>query len=140
MLLQWNYHRYPLGDDYQDLLRFEEYWKYLLLKRPTDEQRPFLIVLEENGIKTITNYEQADYEAFHLVHSIGANFDKYSRGATIYSIRTLDNIPVCTFNVIENVCVHARQKGNEPLNDKEYEHLMNFCKLLTIKCVARQLL
>lgn len=130
MPVKWNYPRYPLDNELENLLRFETYWKYLLCTRPEDDQRSPLLILGDHFLKDIKTEEQADYEAYHLVHSIGVNFYKYSQLGDNYSIRTQENKPLCTLLVHSQKCIHARQIANDPLNDQNFSLLTQFCQAM----------
>lgn len=121
--------RVPLEDKAAETLRKESYWAEVDAKiwAPAERQPVAASTLTHDLIE-INTVEEADFEAFHMRHSIGHSWDHYSKMGEIYSIRNAAGFPLATLLVAAGMVVHARQAHNARLSPDLASVLENFAE------------
>ena len=139
-IASWDEPRIPLADEWADEERRSRYWDWSNQAGPSLPEGGTIarVRLADGGsCVRIGNHVQADYEAFHMQHSIGYNFDHYAALGDIYSLRNADNVPQMTFLVAGNQIVHARAPANGPVTDAQYRWLLEFAAANHFDVAAR---
>lgn len=127
----WTQGRSPLEDPAAEDARVEAYWKWLEATTGRDRLAAFAGYAVHAPLlwRKIETPTQADHEAWHMRHSIGHSWDKYSAVGDIYSLRSGDDKPEVTVLVADGVVIHAREHRNARLSPENMTHLLDFCIL-----------
>jgi hypothetical protein len=128
---EWTQGRIPFADSEAETSRVDAYWQWLEASQERDPQASFAGYAVNAPLlwRKIDTAAQADYEAWHMLHSIGHSWDKYSSLGDIYSLRSGDDEPEATVLVADGVVVHAREHRNARLSPENCSHLLDFCQL-----------
>lgn len=128
---KWTQGRAPLQDPEAETARVDAYWQWLESSQKRDPQASFAGYAVHAPLlwRKIETAYQADHEAWHMRHSIGHSWDKYSALGDIYSLRSGDKAPEATVLVADGVVVHAREHRNARLSPENMTHLLDFCSL-----------
>lgn len=121
----WDEDRRPLPAEADDALRRARYWEWSARVGPDlgpDDAPRIATAGDGRAWHILAHAGQADFEAFHMRHSIGYNWDHYSGLGEIYSLRS-DGVPQATFLVADGVVVHARRAQNAPLEPADHSAL-----------------
>jgi len=113
----WTEDRRPLPDEPDDAARRARYWDWSNAvgpDLPADAAPLVATAPDGRGWHRLEDAAQADFEAFHMQHSIGYNWDHYSGMGEIRSLRA-GGVPQVTILVAGGTVVHARRPRNEPL-------------------------
>ena len=114
---RWDEDRRPLPDETDDALRRARYWEWSGRFGPElgpDAAPRVAAAPDGRAWHRLGDPDQADFEAFHMRHSIGYNWAHYSGMGEILSLRA-DGIPQATILVADGTVVHARRRENAPL-------------------------
>ena len=127
----WTQGRSPLEDPAAEDARVDAYWQWLEATTGRDRHPAFAGYAVHAPLlwRKIETPAQADHEAWHMRHSIGRSWDKYSALGDIYSLRSGDDAPEATVLVADGVVVHAREHRNARLSPENMTHLLDFCSL-----------
>jgi len=127
----WTQGRSPLEDPAAEDARVDAYWQWLEASTGRDSHGAFAGYAIHAPLlwRKIETADQADHEAWHMRHSIGHSWDKYSALGDIYSLRSEGDTPEATVLVIEGLVVHAREHRNARLSPENQAHLLDFCRL-----------
>ena len=114
---EWDGGRRPIPGDQEDAARRAEYWEWSEAAGDLPEGGAEMVSYAPGNCHwaKLENAVQADYEARHMRHSIGYNWDHYTAMGQILSLRSQNMIPWVTILVAENRVVHARRAANAPL-------------------------
>jgi hypothetical protein len=113
----WPEGRRPLADEARDAERRERYWSWneATGPRPGPDSAPRVAAAPDGRAwHRLGDPLQADFEASHMRHSIGYNWDHYSAMGEILSLRS-EGLPEATVLVADGTVVHARRRENAPL-------------------------
>ena len=113
----WDEGRRPLADEAEDAARRGRYleWSNRFGPELGPDTAPRVGESPDGRAwHLLGDAAQADFEAFHMQHSIGYNWDHYSGFGEIYSLRS-GGIPEATLLVAGGTVVHARRRENAPL-------------------------
>ena len=128
---EWTQGRIPFADSEAETSRVDAYWQWLEASQERDPQASFAGYAVNAPLlwRKIDTAAQADHEAWHMRHSIGHSWDKYSAMGDIYSLRSDGDTPEATVLVVERLVVHAREHRNARLSPDNKTHLLDFCRL-----------
>jgi len=128
---EWTQGRSPLEDPAAEDARVDAYWQWLEVSTGRDPHADFAGYAIHAPLlwRKIETPAQADHEAWHMRHSIGHSWDKYSALGDIYSLRREGDTPEATVLVVEGLVVHAREHRNARLSPDNKTHLLDFCRL-----------
>jgi hypothetical protein len=131
----WTQGRSPLEDAAAEDARVDAYWQWLEASTGRDSHGAFAGYAIHAPLlwRKLETADQADHEAWHMRHSIGHSWDKYSALGDIYSLRSEGDTPEATVLVIEGLVVHAREHRNARLSPENQAHLLDFCRLKGFK-------
>lgn len=122
---QWDEQRYPLPDEMADAERRARYWEWSAVGMFEDVgTTPVMDAGSTGRWVEIVDSRGADFEAFHLQHSIGYNWHHYSSMGRLLSLRGGDDgIPRITVLVANGTIVHARGLENQALDPDQLRTL-----------------
>jgi hypothetical protein len=121
--------RSPLQDPSQEDLRTARYWAELEeAGQPADAASVVGSTSEGGSWVLLSNAQDADFEAWHMRHSIGHSWDKYSSIGSIHGLRSKDGIPQVTALEAGGAIIHAREARNARLSASNMALLEEFCR------------
>jgi hypothetical protein len=123
----WDEDRRPMPDEGDDALRRARYWQWSERFGPDlgpDDAPRIAAASDGRSWHRLLDEGHADFEAFHMRHSIGYNWDHYSGMGEILSLRA-DGVPQATVLVAGGVVVHARRPANAPLEPSDLAMLVD---------------
>ncbi len=124
--MTWGEGRTPLPDDEADARRRARYWAWSGTQVPVDPAPPLGALVPGYTCHAVATPAQADFEAWHMRHSVGYDFDHYSRMGDILSLRR-DGVPCVTALVADATVVHAVGPGNAMITDEDRAVLQVVC-------------
>lgn len=119
--------RVPLDDPEAEEIRKEAYWRRLDADGPPID-RARTIGEGADGWRwvVLADAADADFEAYHMRHSVGHSWGRYSAFGTIFGLRSPDGIPKATVLMAGNAAVHAREERNARLSPENEARLEAF--------------
>ena len=126
----WDEARRPLASWPDELERNARYWEWLDANPPPEVPLRRLGEFENKVALEIDGPAAADFEAFHMRHSIGYSWDHYSAQGRIISFRDTEGLPDFTALVEDGVVIHARGQDNASLTSDQVDSLDAACEAL----------
>jgi hypothetical protein len=126
--------RRPLQDADSEALRtdgyWDGYWAWLDATRIVGDSASAVLDDAEGAGRwcRLRDSADADYEAFHMRHSIGHSWDKYATFGDVFSLRSANGIPAATVLVASGAAVHAREQDNARLSPANAAALARFAE------------
>jgi len=139
----WPFGRSPISTPELEEKRVSAYWGWLdgaPRSCPGGKQR----YVSTEGFFWISLDDEAgaDYEAFHMRHSIGHSWRKYRQIGPLFSLRDHENLPQATvllahpreaiFNARDAAIIHAREHHNARLSRANMDRMVAFADVLGV--------